>query len=417
MAEQGKGFAGLLGNVFGTTPPAYMEGLLGQQATEDLRKRSIGTGIANALLGYAAMPKNRDLGLGRILAGAAQAGIGGARGVYDNAKTDYLQGQAIAEAKRKQEQDAALQGMIGRIADPNEKLLAQLAPKEYVASKVKPVESPFAKPNLKDFTHESVQIFNKTRNPADLRLANNTESMKLSNLIAIRDKMIAENPNNPNIKYYTDAIQKESTFAPAPLTKLDVNLPPNERELLKSDTSTLEGLVGNANKARSIASTTELINSLVGDNQGSGVIKLTADVQNFLGISGEQANVNQAVSALATKAATEIRTPGSGSTSDTEFNAYRAAFPSLATSKEGRELMVKIARANAQRNEKLADWTRNAIRKDNFSYGELGKYDDSLGKAVSDEIFQRVKQLSGIGNVSADQQILDEADAILRGEG
>ena len=107
MAEQGKGFAGLLGNVFGTAPPAYMEGLLGQQATEDLRKRSIGTGIANALLGYAAMPKNRNLGLGRILAGAAQAGIGGARGVYDNAKTDYLQGQAIEQAKRKQEQDVA----------------------------------------------------------------------------------------------------------------------------------------------------------------------------------------------------------------------------------------------------------------------------------------------------------------------
>jgi len=107
MAEQGKGFAGLLGNVFGTAPPAYMEGLLGQQATEDLRKRSIGTGIANALLGYAAMPKNQNLGLGRILAGAAQAGIGGARGVYDNAKTDYLQGQAIEQAKRKQEQDAA----------------------------------------------------------------------------------------------------------------------------------------------------------------------------------------------------------------------------------------------------------------------------------------------------------------------
>lgn len=107
MAEQGKGFAGLLGNVFGTAPPAYMEGLLGQQATEDLRKRSIGTGIANALLGYAAMPKNQNLGLGRILAGAAQAGIGGARGVYDNARNDYVQGQAIEQAKRKQEQDAA----------------------------------------------------------------------------------------------------------------------------------------------------------------------------------------------------------------------------------------------------------------------------------------------------------------------
>lgn len=102
MAEQNKGFAGLLGNVFGTAPPAYMEGLLGQQATEDLRKRSIGTGIANALIGYAGMPKNQNLGLGRILAGAAQAGIGGAQGVYKNATQDYVQGQAIEQAKAAQ---------------------------------------------------------------------------------------------------------------------------------------------------------------------------------------------------------------------------------------------------------------------------------------------------------------------------
>lgn len=164
MAEQGKGFAGLLGNVFGTAPPAYMEGLLGQQATEDLRKRSIGTGIANALLGYAAMPKNKNLGLGTILAGAAQAGIGGARGVYDNARNDYVQGQAIAEAKRKQEQQQALQGMIGGIADPNEKLFAQIAPEQYVASKVKPAESPFAKLNPSDYTKESIAEYVKNGN-------------------------------------------------------------------------------------------------------------------------------------------------------------------------------------------------------------------------------------------------------------
>jgi len=114
MAEQGKGFAGLLGNVFGTTPPAYMEGLLGQEATEDLRKRSIGTGIANALLGYAAMPKNKNLGLGRILAGAAQAGIGGAQGVYKNATQDYVQGQAIEQAKIKQQQNVAQQAAMAK---------------------------------------------------------------------------------------------------------------------------------------------------------------------------------------------------------------------------------------------------------------------------------------------------------------
>lgn len=94
------GLLDMLGGAIGTTPPAYLEGLLGQQAVEDLRKRSIGSGIVNALVGYAAMPKNQNLGLGRILAGAAQAGMAGAQGVYDTALQDYQTKAKIDEMQR-----------------------------------------------------------------------------------------------------------------------------------------------------------------------------------------------------------------------------------------------------------------------------------------------------------------------------
>ena len=94
------GLLDMLGGALGTTPPSYMEGLLGAQATEDLRKRSIGSGIVNALVGYAAMPKNQNLGLGRILAGAAQAGMQGAQGVYDTALQDYQTKAKIDEMQR-----------------------------------------------------------------------------------------------------------------------------------------------------------------------------------------------------------------------------------------------------------------------------------------------------------------------------
>jgi hypothetical protein len=93
------GLLDLLGGL-GTTPPAYLEGLLGAQPTEDLRKRSIGTGIANALIGYLAAPKNQNLGLGRILASSAQAGLEGARGVYSNAIEDYQTNAKIEEMRR-----------------------------------------------------------------------------------------------------------------------------------------------------------------------------------------------------------------------------------------------------------------------------------------------------------------------------
>lgn len=190
-----------------------------------------------------------------------------------------------------------------------------------------------------------------------------------------------------------NAYAKEMANLKAP--KTNINLPNPTKAILDVDKDTLTGLTSSANSARSIANYTRNINNLIGDQQGSGVVKLGADVQNYLGIPSKEANVNQVVQAIATKGATEIRTPGSGSTSDLEFGAYRSAFPTLATSKEGRQLMVQIADANAIRNSKLSDWARKNIQAGTFSYEGLANYDNSLGNAVSDSIKQKVDTLSG----------------------
>jgi hypothetical protein len=139
------GLLDMLGGAFGATPPSYIEGLLGAQATEDLRKRSIGSGLVNALVGYAAMPKNQNLGLGRILAGAAQAGMAGAQGVYDTATRDYMMQQRIAEmqrAKKLQESQDAFRANIGQ---PNATRNVITQPTEQVP--VAPVEGAVA-PNF-----------------------------------------------------------------------------------------------------------------------------------------------------------------------------------------------------------------------------------------------------------------------------
>lgn len=187
------------------------------------------------------------------------------------------------------------------------------------------------------------------------------------------------------------------------------------KAILDIDKGTIEGLAASTNSARSIANQTKTISSLIGSQPGSGAIKLTSDLQNFLGINTPTANVNQVVQAIATKGATEIRTPGSGSTSDIEFNAYKSAFPSLATSKEGREVMVQIAEANAMRNAKLTDWARKQYQAGTFSYEGLAAEDNRLGRAVSPEIEARVKQLTGEkANVNnPNQAIFNQADQIL----
>jgi hypothetical protein len=208
-----------------------------------------------------------------------------------------------------------------------------------------------------------------------------------------------------------------TTMANLKAPKTNINLNPN-KAILDVDKGTIEGLVSSTNSARNIANNTRTINSLIGSQQGSGAIKLTADLQNFLGISTPTANVNQAIQAIATKAATEIRTPGSGSTTDLEFGAYRATFPSLATSKEGRDIMIKIAEANATRNAKLSDWARKQYQAGTFSYEGLAAYDNSLGLAVSNDIKKRVDELTSnpqnrAGANNPNQAIFNQADQIL----
>ena len=149
--------------------PEYYQGLLGEEATNKLQNRALTTGLINAALGYIAQPKTQRYGsalayLGRALAGGYQAG----QETIRSGLTDYENQQKIAEMRRKQEQQKALQGMIGGITDPNERLFAQLAPEQYVASKVKPSESPFAKIDRKDYTTESFNRYLQSKNLGDL---------------------------------------------------------------------------------------------------------------------------------------------------------------------------------------------------------------------------------------------------------
>lgn len=104
---------------FGSTPPEYLGGLLGQEAVDKLKGRAATTGIANAVLGYLAAPKNQNLGLGRIIGQSLQAGMTGAQGVYDNATQDYMTQQKIAEMQRQQKQQAAQDLFRSRIGKPN----------------------------------------------------------------------------------------------------------------------------------------------------------------------------------------------------------------------------------------------------------------------------------------------------------
>lgn len=124
-------------NIFGTAPES-LAGLLGEQATKDLQRKAMTTGLINTALGYLVQPKNQNLGLGRIIGQSLMSGMTGAQGVYSGALEDWQTKQKIADLQRKQEQQARVQGYIGNIQDPNERMLAELDPSGYVTNKLKP---------------------------------------------------------------------------------------------------------------------------------------------------------------------------------------------------------------------------------------------------------------------------------------
>jgi len=459
---------GLLDNIFATQTPEYITSLLGEDAANKLKQQSLMSGLVNTAVGYLAAPKNQNLGLGRILAGAYQQGMQGAQGTYDKATQDYIQGIKMQELKKSIETKKKIDELA-----PN--LFTQATPAQYASQNVYGASQPMLDetgqpiaPNLNPQVVDTKQVMTAPQGKPEINYdtlqkmlgvdvgaaapyitgASTLKSLMTpikeqltvvpegGRVIDAAGKVIAE--GMPKEKSVTDsadryAIQsfgvpfKDLTQAQATIVNKQVieekkasattiNMPPPAKVILDVDKDTLTSLVSSTNSARSIANYTRNIDAAIGNAGGSGAIKLSADIQNYLGIKTPDANVNQLVNAIATKGATEIRTPGSGSTSDLEFGAYKDTFPTLATSKEGRMLMVKIATANANRNAKLADWARKNISAGTFSYEGLGAYDDSLGQAVSADIKKQVESLVAKPNANMDnpnQVLFNQADAII----
>ena len=218
---------------------------------------------------------------------------------------------------------------------------------------------------------------------------------------------------------YQDYVKNVEKYRAANYTA-QLKMPEKDRLLLESDVKYVERAVEEAMSARTIANETQLIADLLKGTEGGGVVKLTADIQQALGIDTPNANRTQVVEAIRTRAAPTIRATGSGSTSDMEFKAYMSAFPSLATLPEGRVLMSDIANSVAKRKTKLADFARKLINSkepvDNF-YEQIANYDDSLGSIMSSEVKKKINELrakEGLPPIVVD---LKKSKSIVYGDG
>jgi hypothetical protein len=153
-------------------------------------------------------------------------------------------------------------------------------------------------------------------------------------------------------------------------------------ELRKLDAKAVGDLSGKVNAAREFANTAGSIeNLLAGKGQGE-IVKVGSDVAQFLGISSETASANALARALQTRAATQVRAAGSGSTSDLEFKAFLSVFPSISNTEKGRSQMAQGLKLFADRDAKIERKARELFAENKYSASALAEYDASLGPVL-----------------------------------
>ena len=166
----------------------------------------------------------------------------------------------------------------------------------------------------------------------------------------------------------------------------ETKLPPPEKALLKIDEDAVAQFVGNAGVASNFARDAAAIEQLLRGKGGGAVVSLTTRLKEFAGIQDDTVTAQTLARSLQTRGATQLRAPGSGSTTDFEMRAFLDSFPQLTQTENGRALLAKYSTRFAERQRKLADHARNLLRENKYSLQEMARFDNDLGEILGDDI-------------------------------
>jgi hypothetical protein len=119
--------------LFASTPPEYLTGLLGQDKVDALKQKSSTAGLLNTVLSYAAQPKTQGYGSPLpYLANAFLAGRKASGDVYDQATEDYSTQQKLNTLKANEESLKTLLAMPEVINSPTYQMLARTNPAKLI---------------------------------------------------------------------------------------------------------------------------------------------------------------------------------------------------------------------------------------------------------------------------------------------
>jgi hypothetical protein len=172
-----------------------------------------------------------------------------------------------------------------------------------------------------------------------------------------------------------------------------VQVMPTEKNLAEIDKGVVENLTNQAVSARQFATSATQINELLKGKGGGKLVQLTADTAKTLGLNTDTVTANDLAKSLVVQTAVKVRPPGSGATSNIEFEAYINAVPSLANSESGRALMADANTRFAERAEKIADFSRNLYKKNEFNLTAVQEYDAKLGAVLPKDFYEKVNKV------------------------
>lgn len=172
-----------------------------------------------------------------------------------------------------------------------------------------------------------------------------------------------------------------------------VQVMPTEKNLAEIDKGVVENLTNQAVSARQFATSATQINELLKGKGGGALVKLGTETAKNLGLNTDTVTANDLAKSLVVQTAVKVRPPGSGATSNIEFESYISSVPSLANSESGRALMADANRRFAERAEKLADFSRNLYKKGDFNLTAVQQYDASLGAVLPKDFYDQVSKV------------------------
>ena len=342
---------------------------------------------AIALLGSSGQTR-QPISTGQILGGALGAGLEGYQQSFDRNLKQIVTNMQLEDLKRKrQSQEMARQAVTQTpvpisMATGQGSQLEMLSRPEFGGDMAVPETVSALRANLPIKTSVDLDKLIQAiaiESPLEAAKLMSKEPKESFKPLSAEDKKRLGLPQDQSFQISSSG--KINQVSRGELVRIDKG----DSELDKLDAQQIAAMSAKATSASEFARNAAAIDTLLKGKGGGVAVKVGADLATALNLPSETASANALATALQTRAATQVRAAGSGSTSDLEFKAYLSVFPSLANTEQGRALMAKGLQAFAERDALIEKKARELFAQKKYSAQAIVEYDRSLGSVLGEE--------------------------------